>query len=187
MLVLVDLAGADRDSRTAEQAAEQEVKESTAINKSLLALKECLRAAAGAPGALRQPPFRASNLTRLLEDAIAPGAKTKRLNRETVCTMVATVSPSDHIEHMTLNTLRYGQMFAQRAQRGGAKGATQFAFAKKRSDGKAADPKVVAEIRSIYAEFCPDKSEAEVDAILSKFAGKEIMLLGKVRNKYASD
>ena len=64
-LVLVDLAGADYDHRVG--AAQ---KESAAINKSLLALKECFRSLAKVSGS--RAKFRDSKLTRMLEDSLAP-------------------------------------------------------------------------------------------------------------------
>jgi hypothetical protein len=46
------------------------------------------------------------------------------------------------------------------------------------------DPEIVAALRAIYAEHVPDKTSEDVEAILTKFAGREEMLLGKVRAKY---
>ena len=98
-LVLCDLAGADygelvmglsipellscvynraaqpcvTDERDAGKDMDRnELKESAAINKSLLALKNCLRSIAAVPGAPRRPPFRDSILTRILESALQP-------------------------------------------------------------------------------------------------------------------
>ena len=43
---------------------------------------------------------------------------------------------------------------------------------------------VKGELRSIYRQHVPEKSVAEVEIILQKFAGKEEDLLAKVRRKY---
>jgi len=104
-MTLVDLAGADYDHRSGSQQ-----KESAAINKSLLSLKECLRSLANIKGA--KPKFRDSKLTRLLEDSLSPGESSSRRNQESVSVMMVNLSPAGNLERMTLNTLRYGQMFA---------------------------------------------------------------------------
>jgi hypothetical protein len=130
-LVLVDLAGADYDPRSpstttttpasarqggvgkAEAAAEAAARrESIDINKSLLALKECLRSVAKAAGASPRPPFRQSKLTRLLEDALLPSRASGRRGLATATVMLVNVGPSAHQERMTSNALRYGQLWA---------------------------------------------------------------------------
>eukprot|EP00092_Neocalanus_flemingeri_P008824 GFUD01009497.1.p1 GENE.GFUD01009497.1~~GFUD01009497.1.p1 ORF type:complete len:542 (+),score=132.52 GFUD01009497.1:171-1796(+) len=112
-LVLVDLAGADYDKRdVGTTTTAQQKKESTDINKSLLALKECFRYIAGVNGAGGHGPFRGSKLTRLLEDSLLPGAHSTRKNRACASVMVVNVSPAEHIAKRTLNVLRYGQIFA---------------------------------------------------------------------------
>jgi len=105
-LVLVDLAGADYDHRTGAQQ-----KESAAINKSLLALKECLRTIA--KGGSQRPKFRDSNLTRLMEDSLAPGVASSRKCRDSTSVMLVNVSPAAQLEKRTLNALRYGELFAK--------------------------------------------------------------------------
>lgn len=106
-LLFIDLAGADNDSRdlSNEHSAQQRT-ESTAINKSLLALKECIRGLVGKDTSI---PFRNSKLTRVLEPVLRP----PRSNSESV--MLVNVSPGKHLEKNTLNTLRYGQLVAEAA------------------------------------------------------------------------
>uniref|UniRef100_A0A2P2HVS6 Kinesin-like protein n=1 Tax=Hirondellea gigas TaxID=1518452 RepID=A0A2P2HVS6_9CRUS len=92
---LIDLAGNERGADTCS-ANRQTRMESAEINKSLLALKECIRAL-GKRGA--HLPFRASKLTQVLRDSFI-GDKSK------TC-MIAMISPGlGSCEH-TLNTLRY--------------------------------------------------------------------------------
>jgi len=107
--VLVDLAGADYDKRDLGTATTpQQRKESTDINKSLLALKECFRSIASNT----KPNFRGSKMTRLLEDSLLPGKQSDRRNRSSESVMVVNVSPAEQIAKRTMNVLRYGQIFA---------------------------------------------------------------------------
>ena len=95
-LNLVDLAGSERaaDSTSKERQTRLEGAE---INKSLLCLKECIRALdAGS----RHVPFRGSKLTMVLRDSFVGRAKTL---------MIATVAPGAAAADHTLNTLRYAQ------------------------------------------------------------------------------
>lgn len=108
-MLLVDLAGADYDHRSGNKQ-----KESAAINKSLLALKECLRCLASTKN---KPKFRDSKLTRVLEDSLSPSAATSRHNKESTTVMIVNVSPSAHLKKMTMNSLRYGQIFSAENRR----------------------------------------------------------------------
>ena len=93
-LNIVDLAGSERAADTAAHDKQTRL-EGAEINKSLLALKECIR---GLDERKRHIPFRGSKLTEVLRDSFVGNSRT---------VMVATVSPtSDSVEH-TLNTLRY--------------------------------------------------------------------------------
>lgn len=92
---LIDLAGNERGADTSS-ANRQTRMEGAEINKSLLALKECIRAL-GRKGS--HLPFRASKLTQVLRDSFI-GEKSK------TC-MIAMVSPTLSCCEHSLNTMRY--------------------------------------------------------------------------------
>lgn len=93
---LIDLAGSERGKDTASGDRVQRM-EGSEINKSLLALKECIRALGRSDG--NHVSFRGSTLTRAPRASFI-GDKSK------VC-MIAMVSPTHSDVENTMNTLRY--------------------------------------------------------------------------------
>jgi kinesin family protein 2/24 len=77
------------------------------INKSLLALKECIRAI---DLEKRHTPFRGSKLTQVLKDSFTGNCRTL---------MIANVSPSSGCCEHTLNTLRYADRVKDLKKSGG--------------------------------------------------------------------
>ena len=79
--------------------------EGAEINKSLLCLKECIRAMDNGSS---HTPFRGSKLTQVLREAFTGRAKTA---------MIATVSPGSSAAEYTLNTLRYASRVKETSDR----------------------------------------------------------------------
>ncbi|XP_052827005.1 kinesin-like protein KIF2A isoform X1 [Octopus bimaculoides] len=107
---LIDLAGNERGADTSSSDRQTRM-EGAEINKSLLALKECIRAL-GRKGA--HLPFRASKLTQVLRDSFT-GDKSK------TC-MIAMISPGMNCCEHTLNTLRYADRVKELGPGGGSEG-----------------------------------------------------------------
>jgi len=92
-LSMIDLAGSERASQTDNRGAR--LVEGANINRSLLALGNCINALASGSAFV---PYRDSKLTRLLKDSLGGNCRT---------VMVANVSPNHHLYEDTLNTLKY--------------------------------------------------------------------------------
>eukprot|EP00418_Pyrodinium_bahamense_P029350 CAMPEP_0179131688 /NCGR_PEP_ID=MMETSP0796-20121207/62565_1 /TAXON_ID=73915 /ORGANISM="Pyrodinium bahamense, Strain pbaha01" /LENGTH=345 /DNA_ID=CAMNT_0020830619 /DNA_START=144 /DNA_END=1178 /DNA_ORIENTATION=- len=91
----IDLAGSERGADTLDTDRQTRM-DGAEINKSLLALKECIRAL---DQQLDHTPFRGSKLTQVLKDSFVGS------NCRTV--MIANVSPCGCAVEHSLNTLRY--------------------------------------------------------------------------------
>ena len=87
--------------------------EGAEINKSLLALKECIRAL---DLDQKHTPFRQSKLTIVLKDSFVGNCKT---------VMIGNISPSLSCCEHTLNTLRYADRVKELKKPGGAKAANR--------------------------------------------------------------
>ncbi|KAK7261820.1 hypothetical protein RIF29_28141 [Crotalaria pallida] len=93
-LSFIDLAGSERGADTTDNDKQTRI-EGAEINKSLLALKECIRALDNDQGHI---PFRGSKLTEVLRDSFVGNSRT---------VMISCISPSSGSCEHTLNTLRY--------------------------------------------------------------------------------
>ncbi|KAK9102635.1 hypothetical protein Sjap_019889 [Stephania japonica] len=93
-LSFIDLAGSERGADTTDNDKQTRM-EGAEINKSLLALKECIRALDSDQGHI---PFRGSKLTEVLRDSFVGDSRT---------VMISCISPNSGSCEHTLNTLRY--------------------------------------------------------------------------------
>lgn len=93
-LSFIDLAGSERGADTTDNDKQTRM-EGAEINKSLLALKECIRALDNDQGHI---PFRGSKLTEVLRDSFVGNSRT---------VMISCISPNAGSCEHTLNTLRY--------------------------------------------------------------------------------
>ncbi|CAA0837244.1 ATP binding microtubule motor family protein [Striga hermonthica] len=93
-LSFIDLAGSERGADTTDNDKQTRM-EGAEINKSLLALKECIRALDNDQGHI---PFRGSKLTEVLRDSFVGNSRT---------VMISCISPTSGSCEHTLNTLRY--------------------------------------------------------------------------------
>jgi hypothetical protein len=94
-LSFIDLAGSEKGSDTAENEKKTRM-EGAEINKSLLALKECIRSMTDPNSGYT--PFRSSKLTQVLKESFVGNGRT---------VMIANISPAAASCGETVNTLRY--------------------------------------------------------------------------------
>ena len=95
-LSLIDLAGSERGTVTENRG--QRLREGAKINRSLLALANCINALGDKKKKGTFVPYRDSKLTRLLKDSLGGNSKTL---------MIVNISPASSQFDETLNTLKY--------------------------------------------------------------------------------
>ncbi|KAI0504278.1 hypothetical protein KFK09_015230 [Dendrobium nobile] len=104
----IDLAGSERGADTTDNDRQTRI-EGAEINKSLLALKECIRALDNDQIHI---PFRGSKLTEVLRDSFVGNSKT---------VMISCISPNAGSCEHTLNTLRYADRVKSLSKGGNSK------------------------------------------------------------------
>ncbi|XP_077226818.1 kinesin-like protein KIN-13A [Tasmannia lanceolata] len=104
----IDLAGSERGADTTDNDRQTRI-EGAEINKSLLALKECIRALDNDQIHI---PFRGSKLTEVLRDSFVGNSRT---------VMISCISPNAGSCEHTLNTLRYADRVKSLSKSGTAK------------------------------------------------------------------
>jgi len=109
-LTLVDLAGSERATET-QCNNKSRLAEGAEINKSLLALKECIRALDArkqSGNSELHVPFRNSKLTLVLRDSFIAKSQTCKI------IMISCVSPGYTSANHTINTLRYADRLKEK-------------------------------------------------------------------------
>ncbi|KAG9443784.1 hypothetical protein H6P81_015124 [Aristolochia fimbriata] len=104
----IDLAGSERGADTTDNDRQTRI-EGAEINKSLLALKECIRALDNDQIHI---PFRGSKLTEVLRDSFVGNSRT---------VMISCISPNAGSCEHTLNTLRYADRVKSLSKSGNTK------------------------------------------------------------------
>ena len=105
-LRLVDLAGSERAGDCTSNNRQRRI-EGAEINKSLLALKECVRALRRGPDA--HIPYRCSKLTLVLKDSFEGSYNNTRV------LMITCISPGHSSSDHTLNSLRYADRLKEQS------------------------------------------------------------------------
>ncbi|KAL6537533.1 Kinesin-like protein KIN-13B [Orobanche minor] len=155
-LSFIDLAGSERGADTTDNDKQTRM-EGAEINKSLLALKECIRALDNDQGHI---PFRGSKLTEVLRDSFVGNSRT---------VMVSCVSPNSGSCEHTLNTLRYADRVKSLSKGNNSKKDVSFSYSMLRES--TAQP-----LTSVQTQACnpedntedslpeqPDKEECDDD------------------------
>ena len=109
-LSLVDLAGSERATET-QSNNKSRLAEGAEINKSLLALKECIRgldARKTTGNAEQHVPFRTSKLTLVLRDSFISKSNISKI------IMISCISPGYSSANHTINTLRYSDRLKEK-------------------------------------------------------------------------
>ncbi|KAJ3129793.1 Kinesin-like protein kif24 [Physocladia obscura] len=122
-LSFIDLAGSERGADRGETDQRTRM-EGSEINKSLLALKECIRAL---DQDSKHTPFRQSKLTQVLKDSFIGNSRT--------C-MIANISPGSGSTEHSLNTLRYAYRVKE------LKGDVQYQDEEEVRDGLYEEPEI---------------------------------------------
>ncbi|XVF66216.1 hypothetical protein PTKIN_Ptkin10aG0017600 [Pterospermum kingtungense] len=104
----IDLAGSERGADTTDNDRQTRI-EGAEINKSLLALKECIRALDNDQIHI---PFRGSKLTEVLRDSFVGNSRT---------VMISCISPNAGSCEHTVNTLRYADRVKSLSKSGNPK------------------------------------------------------------------
>ncbi|KAM0843900.1 hypothetical protein ACQ4PT_057410 [Festuca glaucescens] len=141
-LSFIDLAGSERGADTTENDKQTRI-EGAEINKSLLALKECIRALDNDQTHI---PFRGSKLTEVLRDSFIGDSRT---------VMISCISPSSGSCEHTLNTLRYADRVKSLSKGGNNKKEVTLAAAPLRESSP-------SPLASVVPSFSADEATNDI-------------------------
>lgn len=167
----IDLAGSERGADTTDNDRQTRI-EGAEINKSLLALKECIRALDNDQIHI---PFRGSKLTEVLRDSFVGNSKT---------VMISCISPNAGSCEHTLNTLRYADRVKSLSKGGSSRkdsvfgpsmtsskeslSSSSFPFVDEaedlyeRNDFKPVEPRKIVENSTNNSATVPDRNPAGI-------------------------
>jgi hypothetical protein len=171
-LFLIDLAGSERGADTKSHNRQRRI-EGAEINKSLLALKECIRAL---DSNLTHIPYRASKLTLVLKDSFT--------NKKSRTLIIANVSPAASSADHTVNTLRYADRIKERVVGGmAAKNAAAAAQLPPPSSNLDAGKNKVSRNRDIQKALADNIASPDVVTEAESKASQQLLLLQAKRNR----
>ncbi|KAL8195675.1 hypothetical protein R6Q57_025428 [Mikania cordata] len=133
----IDLAGSERGADTTDNDRQTRI-EGAEINKSLLALKECIRAL---DNDQLHIPFRGSKLTEVLRDSFVGNSRT---------VMISCISPNAGSCEHTLNTLRYADRVKSLSKGGNSKKDQIGSLQTTNKESSSANMLVSSDVDDIY-------------------------------------
>lgn len=136
----IDLAGSERGADTTDNDRQTRI-EGAEINKSLLALKECIRAL---DNDQLHIPFRGSKLTEVLRDSFVGNSRT---------VMISCISPNAGSCEHTLNTLRYADRVKSLSKSGNSKKDQVGSSQTTSKDSSAANMQVSSDADDIFERY----------------------------------
>ncbi|CAN6207643.1 unnamed protein product [Urochloa humidicola] len=158
-LSFIDLAGSERGADTTNNDKQTRI-EGAEINKSLLALKECIKALDNDQVHI---PFRGSKLTEVLRDSFNGNSRT---------VMISCISPNSGSCEHTLNTLKYADI-VKSLSKGGTKKDVPLPSAS--SNMRESSPGPPSNL-----DYCNDASSDELQRYGLKKITKDNYLLANV-------
>ncbi len=149
-LSFIDLAGSERGSDVKNSNKQTRI-DGAEINKSLLALKECIRAL---DQGKKHLPFRGSKLTLVLKDSFIGKCS---------AIMIGNISPSENSSEHTLNTLRYADRVKELKSGSKKKGDPLMLMRRQRSNIEIIKEKKSTTIFEIYDVNKDNKKNKKIE------------------------
>lgn len=160
-LSMIDLAGSERAAST--KCTGKRFQEGASINKSLLALGNCINKLADG---MKHIPYRDSNLTRILKDSLGGNCQT---------VMIANISPSSLTYEDTYKTLTY------------ASRAKKIRTALKQNIAKSNMPKEYYVKKVIDLQTENERLQEVIKELENKLNGKEPIINSTLTNQQQSN
>ncbi|CAK9145580.1 unnamed protein product [Ilex paraguariensis] len=162
----IDLAGSERGADTTDNDRQTRI-EGAEINKSLLALKECIRALDNEQIHI---PFRGSKLTEVLRDSFVGNSRT---------VMISCISPNAGSCEHTLNTLRYADRVKSLSKSGNVKKEQVATSLPPISESSSAS---LLPVSADLEDFCEQQQEVKIADTGRRVIEKEISSYNPLAN-----